>query len=98
MPRAGDTMRLIQYLDGQGRQRVAVSGGRAEPVRSIEGFDSSYALALAAVQARTTLQAFVEGLPLRTAGETCGELLAQGRVLPPLTHPDPARCRVTGTG
>ncbi|NRF71140.1 FAH family protein [Aquincola sp. S2] len=91
-------MRLIQYLDAQSRQRVAVTAGRGEPVRSIEGFDSSYALALAALQARTPLQDFVEGLPMQAGNESCAELLAQGRVLPPLTHPDPARCLVSGTG
>ena len=27
-----------------------------------------------------------------------GELIAQKRLLPPLDHPDPARCLITGTG
>jgi hypothetical protein len=90
-------MRLIQYLDAQ-QQRVGMTQGRQEPVRVIEGFSSTYELALAALAAGTTLQGFVQGLETSASEQTCGELLEQGAVLPPLTHPDAAHCLVTGTG
>jgi hypothetical protein len=90
-------MRLIQYLDAQ-QQRVGMTQGRQEPVRVIEGFSSTYELALAALAAGTTLQGFVQGLETSASEQTWGELLEQGAVLPPLTHPDAAHCLVTGTG
>ena len=91
-------MRLIQYLDAQERQHVGWTQGRSEPVRTIEGPRSTYELAMAAVQAGTPLRPFVEGLATTVGSQTYGELLDQGRVLPPLTHPDAARCLVSGTG
>lgn len=91
-------MRLIQYLDGQNRQRVGVVAGRGAPVRTVEGSSSMYALAMAALQANQSLQAFVEAHLGAPSAESYGELLDTQRVLPPLTHPDPAHCLVTGTG
>ena len=91
-------MRLIQYLDAQGRQHVGMVDGRSEPVRTVEGPSSTYELAMAALRAGTPLQACAERLPTRPSVASYGELLDEGRVLPPLTHPDPARCLVSGTG
>jgi hypothetical protein len=90
-------LRLIQYLEGQ-EQRVGLTQGRLEPVRAIEGFQSTYALAQAALAAGATLQGFVQGLATSPGTRPYGELLEQGQVLPPLTHPDAAHCLVTGTG
>jgi hypothetical protein len=96
---AGDNkMRLIQYLDGRDRQRVGVVADRSRPVRVVEGFSSTHALALAALSEQQPLERFVEGALGASSDETYGELLDQGRVLPPLTHPDPAHCLVSGTG
>jgi hypothetical protein len=91
-------MRLIQYLDGHDRKRVGVVAGRGQPLRTVEGSLSTYALAMAALEARQSLQAFVEAHLGAESDETYGQLLEQERVLPPLTHPDPAHCLVTGTG
>ncbi|WP_395700276.1 AraD1 family protein [Aquabacterium sp.] len=91
-------MRLIQYLDAAGQARVGVTAGAAEPVHTLAGVHSTYELALAALVAGRTLQAQVASLPGAAGAEPYGEILAQGRVLPPLTHPDPARCLVSGTG
>jgi hypothetical protein len=91
-------MRLIQYLDGHDRKRVGAVTGRAQPLRTVEGSLSTYALAMAALEAGQSLQAFVEAHLGAESPETYGELLEQERVLPPLTHPDPAHCLVTGTG
>jgi hypothetical protein len=91
-------MRLIQFLDGQGRRRVGTVNPTGATVRVIEGFDSTYALAQAAVARGLPLEAVVEssfgqGEPLAYA-----ELLTSHRVLTPLDHPDPAHCLVSGTG
>lgn len=91
-------MRLIQYQDGDGAGHVGVVQGRSEPVRRVVGPRSTYELALAALEARLTLADFVASLPVAASAETYGGMLDQGRVLPPLTHPDPARCLVSGTG
>jgi hypothetical protein len=91
-------MRLIQYLDAHGREQVGVTAGRAEPVRVVAGVHSTRELALAAIAAGRSLQAQVESLPGAPSAETYGSLLDEGRVLPPLTHADPSRCLVSGTG
>jgi hypothetical protein len=91
-------MRLIQYLDREGKQRVGAVEGLLQPVRRVQGVDSTYALAQAAIRARESLASFAEAHLDPLADEPYGRLLAERRVLPPLTHPDPAHCRVTGTG
>src|SRR5262245_54965531 len=94
-------MRLIQYLDAQGRPRAGQVSDRSRPVRSLASHDSVHALALAAIDAGSALEPFVQaslGPAQDEKGETYGQLLDQGRVLPPLMHPDPARCLVSGTG
>ena len=91
-------MRLIQYLDAQGREQVGVTAGRAEPVRVVAGARSTRDLALAALAAGRSLQAQVDSLAGAPSVESYGQLLDEGRVLPPLTHPDPSRCLVSGTG
>ena len=63
----------------------------------VGSFESTYALAQAAVAAAEPLDAYALG---RTAPATLAyaTLLNERRVLPPLTHPDAARCLVSGTG
>lgn len=90
-------MRLIQLLDDSGTARAGVVEAGGGSVRLLSGFNTTYALASAAIGAGQSLQA----LAAAALGEQCldyTQALAQGRVLPPLMHPDPAHCRVTGTG
>ncbi len=90
-------MRLIQFLDDFGAPGVGVVDEAGSQVRRLSGFPSTYQLANAAIAAGESLDATVA----RAEGDETsdyGALLAQGRVLPPLTHPEPARCLVTGTG
>lgn len=89
-------MRLIQLKDDAGATRVAVVADEGQ-VRVLEGVDSMYALASDAIAAG---QALAERAA-QTPGDTWLDypaLLASGRVLSPLHHPDPAHCLVTGTG
>ncbi len=70
----------------------------SEAVARVGAFASMYELALGAIAARAALDAFAAGQASGEASPPYAELLAAGRVLPPLTHPDPARCLVSGTG
>lgn len=89
------TLRLIQFLNDNGERRVAAAAG--DRVHAVPGVDSVYALAREAGLAGNTLAAHVEGLG---AGEPVdiAAALAEGRVLAPIDHPDPAHMLVTGTG
>lgn len=90
-------MRLIQYLDVNGTARVGRVSDDGRVVSVVGGFSSMYELALAALGSGLTLDATV-GRARVEAEEPYVPLLASGRMLPPLTHPDPAHCLVSGTG
>jgi hypothetical protein len=87
-------MRLVQY-DDRGRLTVALVGddGTLEPL-AIEG--GTHALAQAAI-AEGGMAAAIEA---RRGGARVAydEVAQAGMLLPPLTHPDQARCLVSGTG
>jgi len=88
-------VRLLQFTDA-GHTRVArvETNGAVLPLSNVE---STYQLARKAAAERRTLEQLVGaeavGAPLAYV-----DLLGEGRLLPPLTHPDPAHCLVTGTG
>jgi hypothetical protein len=87
-------MRLVQFERDGRRHVAAVEDGN---LRRIEGFDGTYALAAAAIDAGQT----IEALARRHLGREAGSfeaVIGNGRLLPPLLHPDPAHCLVTGTG
>ncbi len=90
-------MNLIQFLDNQNSRRVGIVNSDWQTITTLTNTSSVHELALAAFRAKTTLAAFVAA---RLSDETFdyGNLLADKRVLPPLDHPDPAHCLVTGTG
>ncbi|MEB1530913.1 AraD1 family protein [Xanthomonas sp. WHRI 7945] len=90
-------MRLIQLLDESGNPSVGVVDVAGTQVRLLREVDSTYALANAALAAGTTLDDYATH-QLGDIVLDYAELLANHRVLSPLTHPDPAHCRVTGTG
>jgi hypothetical protein len=90
---------LVQYLDEHGHARVGVPGATAaQPVRRIEDHDTVYALAQAAIAQRVPLERLAEAALGATSALSYAQLLATGRVLTPLAHPDPAHCLVSGTG
>jgi hypothetical protein len=90
-------MRLIQFLDAQGRPRVGRIDAAGATVAAVVGYSSTYELALAAISRGTTLANLVSSIACETE-ESYPALLPSGRVLAPLTHPDPAHCHVSGTG
>jgi hypothetical protein len=88
-------MRLLQYLDA-GRTRVArvEAGGTVTPLLR---FETTYQLARSAISERKTLEQVVSEEDFDTP-VVYADLLRAQRLLPPLTHPDPAHCLVAGTG
>jgi hypothetical protein len=90
-------LRLIQFLDESGRPRVGRVTADGASVGSVGSFESTYALAQSALAAAEPLDAFASG-QAAAADRSYSELLRHNRLLPPFTHPDPARCLVSGTG
>jgi hypothetical protein len=90
-------LRLIQFLEENGRPRVGWVADDGAAVGLVGSFESTYALAKAASTAAEPLDAFAMS-QAHDAGLAYAPLLAERRLLPPLTHPDPARCLVSGTG
>ncbi len=90
-------MNLIQYQDNQGARKVGMVAPGGETVRAIIGVASVYELVQDAIKKKTNLEA-VTISRLSFQSIDYDELIAQKRLLPPLDHPDPARCLITGTG
>jgi hypothetical protein len=90
-------MRLIQFLNAQGQPRVGQVNDAGTAVAVLQGFASTYELAAAAIAKGGTLERIVSAASVQ-GEEPYAPLLASGRMLPPLTHPDPAHCLVSGTG
>jgi hypothetical protein len=88
-------MRLIQYTDNS-RTRLArvESDGTVAPLLRI---DTSYQLAQLAIAESQTLEQALMGEEFERS-VVYADLVRDGRLLPPLTHADPAHCVVTGTG
>ena len=88
-------MLLIQYRDANDERRVGILA--QDVITRIDGFTTTVTLAQQAIDTGTAL----EQLAREHAGETTDsytDVLAAGRLLPPIDHADPAHCYVTGTG
>lgn len=88
-------MRLIQF-DDHGAVRAALVGD-GDTVQVLATAGGTYALACKALEKNMTFSETVQG---DLSGETRSyQALAEAQcLLPPLTHPDPAHCLVSGTG
>ena len=90
------TMNLIQLLNPAGDRRVGiVSGGDTLQLLSV--FETTYDLAQAAIGARKGIAELVAA-DSGDGTDSYAAVIAEGRLLVPLDHPDPAHCIVTGTG
>ena len=88
-------MNLIQFIKSDGKRAVgAIAGDKAHVVR---GATSVYALALKAAADGVKLKSLVADRGLGKAIDPAA-ILAEGRMLPPIDHPDPSHLHVTGTG
>jgi hypothetical protein len=88
-------MRLMQVRKGRnGRHVVATDGGESWVV---DGFDSVYELAVAAIASEVRIEDLVRAMPRGPKAKPAA-LLAAGKVTSPIEHADPAHVIVTGTG
>ena len=90
-------MLLIQFKEADGGTRVGILDATGRRALPLAGARTTHALALSAIAAGTTLEARVAQLP-RDGAVDYATLAGEGRLLPPLTHDDPAHCLVSGTG
>ncbi len=88
-------MHISQIVDADGAIRVVFRDG--DRARVVQGVASTYDLAQAAIAAGRDLG---EEIAARGLGDEIdlAAALAEGRVLAPVTHPDPAHLHLTGTG
>ncbi|KKC35662.1 GguC protein [Devosia epidermidihirudinis] len=88
-------MNLIQFFDTNGARAVAsVEGGVA---RTVIGASSVYQLAIEALSGHGGLGELIAAKGLGDIVDR-DAILAEGRMLSPIDHPDPAHLYVTGTG
>jgi hypothetical protein len=88
-------MLLVQFKNEQGARQIGVL--EQNTIRVIEGYDTTYALAQAAIRQFVGLA----DLAAKSVGNgvlAFDAVAAAGRLLPPLDHSDDAHCFVTGTG
>jgi hypothetical protein len=90
-------MRLVQLVSPTGERRVGRIAGDDRKVELLGGAASVYELALRALASGQRLSELAEEAAADGDEELAG-LLAEGRLRPPLDHPDPAHCLITGTG
>lgn len=90
-------MRFVQLIDDHGQRRVAVARAGSPLLQAIAGYDSVYDLALAAIRAGGGLAALASA-HLADEFLDYDRAIEERRILPPLDHPDPARCVVSLTG
>jgi hypothetical protein len=88
-------MRLLQFIDaGQTRVARVEADGAVLP---LSRYESTWQLARKAIDERRTLEQMLATEAV-DAPVAYAALLAEGRLLPPLTHPDPGHCLVSGPG
>ncbi len=90
-------MRLVQFISENGAPSVGVPSDDGAMLRVVRDSSSVYDLALEAARAGCTLASLVGG---RMGDEVVSydRVVAERRVLPPLTHPEPSRLLLSGTG
>jgi hypothetical protein len=90
-------LRLVQFLDEDGDRRVAKVDEGGKQLQVLADTTRVYDLALEAGRTGATLDEIVTSR-LRDHWVDYDSIIAARRLLPPLDHPDPAHCLVTGTG
>ncbi len=90
-------IRLIQYLDESGQRRVGLASQDPTHVEVVAGFERVSDLARDAIRTSCGIESVVQS---HLAGQSIDyeTLVREQRLLPPLDHPDPARCTVSLTG
>ncbi|MDJ1158657.1 GguC family protein [Chelatococcus sp. SYSU_G07232] len=91
------SLRLVQFIDRHGARCTGVPSEDGRTLAVLTGAGRVYDLALGALAEGVSLEAAVRA---RLGRETVDydAVVAEGRLLPPIDHPDLSRCHVTGTG
>ena len=89
-------MRLVQFLTPAGERRVAVVRDAA----TLQLLQNTTYVRDVVLEAQRAGQAFTAAVEARLSNETVSyeEVVTDNRLLPPLDHPDPAHCILSGTG
>ena len=90
-------LQLVQFLEEDDTQRVAKVDEGGKQLQVLADTTRIYDLALEAGRTGATLEAIVTSR-LRDDWADYDSIIATQRLLPPLDHPDPAHCLVSGTG
>jgi hypothetical protein len=88
-------MNIVQYINEKGKRCVGVAAG--DGLHAIKGVTSTVALAHRALRDKKKLASLAKDLSSERP-ESYAAALKERRVLPPVTHDDPAHCIITGTG
>jgi hypothetical protein len=88
-------MNLVQYLNDKGKRRLSVVNANA--LHPLKGVTTVLQLAEKAQAEQRTLAECARALA-SAAKDDYAAALKEKRVLPPVDHPDPAHCIITGTG
>lgn len=90
-------MRLVQFMAEDEERRVGIVEGDGKLLRVLDDSESTYRLALEAIADGRG----IEALAVQRAGNIAVDydrVVEDKRLLPPIDHPEPARCLVAGTG
>ncbi len=90
-------MRLVQFLSESGSRRVAKVGMDGSQLQVVTNTERIYDLALNAGRTGNSLVEIVSSR-LSNVWLDYEVILSEQRLLPPLDHPDPAHCLISGTG
>jgi hypothetical protein len=97
MTHSTSPLRLVQFLDEAGARRVGKVDAGGSQLQVLAYTTRIYDLALEAGRTGATLDELVASR-LHDEWVEYDSIIATRRLLPPLDHPDPAHCLVTGTG
>jgi hypothetical protein len=88
-------MNIVQYMNEKGKRQVGVV--RDGHLHAIKGLRTTLEVAEHALVERSSLASIARQLA-SAKGENYAAALKERRILPPVDHPDPAHCIITGTG
>ncbi len=90
-------MRLVQFTTPAGERRVGLVAEDGSTLRIVAGDGYVRSLALEAHRRGLSLADVVQSYATDEMADY-DDIVAQKRLLPPLDHPDPAHCLLSGTG
>jgi hypothetical protein len=88
-------MNIVQYINDRGKRCVGVVAG--DGLHVVKGVNSTVQLAQRALRDKKKLAALAKELSSERP-ESYEAALKEKRIMPPVTHDDPAHCIITGTG